>query len=213
MIRINLLSVREVRAEVGRRMEFVVAGLCLAVTFLLMLVVFLYQFYRSSSVAGELAALRADIAGMEAQVKEVAELQKKVADVTEKVKVIDDLTKKKVGPVRVMESLSSAMPERLWLTEFKETAGNLALTGQAIDNQTVADFLRALQAAIYFGSVDLVESVQTEPEKTPFKRFSVKSQILYQGAPPAPAGKPGPAGAPGTQGPSATPKAVEGKKP
>ena len=140
MIRINLLSVREVRAQVGRRLEYVVAGLSLAVTLLLILVVFLYQFYRSSRVASQLAALRQEIAGMEAQVKEVTELQKRVADVTEKVKVIDDLTKKKVGPVRVMESLSSAMPERLWLTEFKETGGNLALMGQAIDNQTVADF-------------------------------------------------------------------------
>jgi type IV pilus assembly protein PilN len=204
MIRINLLSVREVRAEVGRRMEFVVAGLSLAVTFLLMLVVFLYQFYRSSSVAGELAALRAEIAGMEAQVKEVAELQKKVADVTQKNKVIEDLTKKKAGPVRVMESLSSAMPEKLWLTEFKETGGALVVTGQAIDNQTVADLLRAMQASIYFANVDLVESVQPDPEKTPFKKFSVKSQVLYQGAPPAPAGKPAPAGAP---------KPVEGKKP
>jgi len=204
MIRINLLSVREVRAEVGRRMEFVVAGLSLAVTVLLMLVVFLYQFYRSSSVGGELAALRADIAGMEAQVKEVAELQKKVADLTQKNKVIEDLTKKKAGPVRVMESLSSAMPERLWLTEFKETGGTLVVTGQAIDNQTVADLLRAMQASSYFANVDLVESVQPDPEKTPFKRFSVKSQVLYQGAPPVPAGKPGPAGAP---------KAVEGKKP
>jgi Tfp pilus assembly protein PilN len=112
MIRINLLSVREVRAEVGRRMEFVVAGLSLAVTVLLMLVVFLYQFYRSLSVGGELAALRADIAGMEAQVKEVAELQKKVADLTQKNKVIEDLTKKKAGPVRGLESLSSAMPSK-----------------------------------------------------------------------------------------------------
>ena len=196
MIRINLLSVREVRAEVGRRMEFIVAGFCLAVTLLLMLVVFLYQFYRSSSVAGELARLRAEIAGMEAEVKEVAELQKKVADVTQKNKVIEDLTKKKAGPVRVMESLSTAMPERLWLTEFKETAGNLVATGQAIDNQTIADFLRGLQASIYFANVDLVESIQTDPEKTPFKKFSVKSQVLYQGAPPAPVGKPGPADAP-----------------
>ena len=196
MIRINLLSVREVRAEVGRRMEYVVAGLSLALTFLLMLVVFLYQFYRSSSVAGELAALRTEIAGMEAQVKEVAELQKKVADVTQKNQVIEDLTKKKAGPVRVMESLSSVIPEKLWLTEFKETGGTLVVTGQAIDNQTVADLLRGLQASIYFANVDLVESVQTEPEKTPFKKFSVKSQVLYQGAPPAPAGKPGPAGAP-----------------
>ena len=188
MIRINLLSVREVRAEVGRRMEFVIAGLALALTFFLMLVVFLYQFYRSSSVAGELAALRKEIAGMEAEVKEVAELQKKVADVTQKNKVIEDLTKKKAGPVRVMESLSSAIPEKLWLMEFKETGGALVVTGQAIDNQTVADLLRALQASIYFANVDLVESVQPDPEKTPFKKFSVKSQVLYQGAPPAPAG-------------------------
>lgn len=204
MIRINLLSIREIRLEVGRRQDFVVAGLSLGVTLVLILVVFLYQFYRSSRVASELATLRAEIAGLEAQVTEVTELQKKIADLTQKNQVIEDLTKKKAGPVRVMESLSSATPERLWLTDFKETWGNLALTGMAVDNQTVADFLRALGASIYFRDVDLIEAIQTEPEKSPFKKFSLKSRVLYQAAPPSTAE---------TRSPDTAPKPAEGKKP
>jgi type IV pilus assembly protein PilN len=79
-----------------------------------------------------------------------------------------------------MESLSLAAPDRLWVTEFKETSGNLAMTGMAVDNQTVADFLKALSASAYFRDVDLVETTQVQQDKLAMKKFSLRSRLLYQ---------------------------------
>ena len=135
------------------------------------------------------------MAALENQAREVTELQKMVGELKGKLKVIEDLTKKKVGPVRVMESLSLAAPERLWLTEFKENSGNLSLAGMAVDNQTVADFLKALSTSAYFGNVELIETSQIEQEKLLLKKFSLRSRLFYQlpaaggaGAAPAPSG-------------------------
>ena len=124
--------------------------------------------------------MRQEIAALESRAKEVTELQKNIGELKQKVKVIDDLSKKKVGPVRVMESLSGATPVRLWLTEFKENAGNLSLNGMAVDNQTVADFLKALSSTAYFKDVELVETSQAEQDKLLLKKFSLRSRLIYQ---------------------------------
>jgi type IV pilus assembly protein PilN len=83
----------------------------------------------------------------------------------------------------VMESLSAATPPTLWLTEFKETGGKLLITGLALDNQTVADFLKALATFHYFKDVELIETTDAGPGSGPLKKFSVKSLVSYQ--PPA----------------------------
>jgi type IV pilus assembly protein PilN len=180
MIRINLLSAREIRAEIGRRQDLTVAAASLGVTLVLILIVFLYQFSRSTLLSSRLSGLRQEIAALESRAKEVTELQKNIDELKQKVKVIDDLSKKKVGPVRVMESLSGATPVRLWLTEFKENAGNLSLNGMAVDNQTVADFLKALSITAYFKDVELVETSQVEQDKLLLKKFSLRSRLVYQ---------------------------------
>ncbi|MEK7341234.1 MAG: PilN domain-containing protein, partial [Candidatus Binatota bacterium] len=59
--------------------------------------------------------------------------------------------------------------------------------GLAVDNQTVADFLKSLSTFVYFANVDLVETTQVEQEGIPLKKFSIRSQLLYQPPPPAPA--------------------------
>ena len=180
MIRINLISAREIQAEIGKRQDLTVAAISLGATLALILVVFLYQFFRSAILEHDLASLRQEITALESKVKEVAELQKKIAELRERVKVLDDLSKKKIGPVRVMENLSEATPARLWLTEFKENSGNLSMTGMAVDNQTVADFLKALQASAYFRDVELVETSQIEQDKLLLKKFSLRSRLFYQ---------------------------------
>lgn len=180
MIRINLLSAREIRAEIGRRQDLTVAAASLGVTLALILIVFLYQFSRSTLLSSRLSGMRQEIAALESRAKEVTELQKNIGELKQKVKVIDDLSKKKIGPVRVMESLSGATPIRLWLTEFKENAGNLSLNGMAVDNQTVADFLKALSSTAYFKDVELVETSQAEQDKLLLKKFSLRSRLIYQ---------------------------------
>ncbi len=193
MIRINLLSSREIEAEIGRRQDIVVAVLGLGTAVALCLAVFLYQMFRTTMLQREVSSLRAEIASIEGSAKEVAELQSTIASLKQKVTVIEDLSKKKVGPVRVMESLSASAPERLWVTEFKENGGNLTLTGMAIDNQTVADFMKALQGTQYFKDVELVEAAQAQQDKLALKKFAVRSRLLYQPQPEQQAKAPQPA--------------------
>lgn len=180
MIRINLLPVREISAEFGRRQELILAGVCLGLTLVVIAGLYLMQFRSVSNLEAELASLTQEINTLNAKAKGVGDIEKKVAELREKLKVIEDLNKKKTGPVHVMESLSSALPARLWLTQFRETSGNVTMDGLAIDNQTIADFLKALSASPYFQDVELIETSQVEQEGVPLKKFSLSSKVLYQ---------------------------------
>ena len=186
MIRINLLPVKELKAEVGRRREVMIATVCLAVTVALILGVYLYQLHRTSTLEKELAELRSELQVFNRKVKEVALIQSKIKENQSKLQVLESINKKKAGPTGVMESLSAATPGSLWLTEFRETGGNVTITGVAVDNQTIAEFLKALGSYAFFKETELVETTQSEQPGMPPRRFSIKSKLLYQ-PPPEPA--------------------------
>ena len=185
MIRINLLPVKELKAEEVRRRELRIGGFSLAATAALILSVYGYQWRQASGLERELDELRKELQVLNLKAKEVGELQKKVKEFEGKNKVIEDINKKKAGPVRVMESLATATPGALWLTEFKETGGNLTITGVAVDNQTIAEFLKALASYPYFTNTELVETTQNQQVNMPPRRFLIKSRITYQPKVPA----------------------------
>ena len=183
MIRVNLLPVKQIKAEVSRRRDLIVGGMALGLTALIILGAYIYQSYRISKLQNEIATARSEIKALDVRVKEFGELQKKLKEFESKHKIIQDLNQRKAGPVRVMESLSAATPPTLWLTEFKETGGKLVISGLAVDNQTVADFLKALATFHYFRDVELVETTEGGPGSGPLKKFSLKSLISYQPQP------------------------------
>jgi type IV pilus assembly protein PilN len=180
VIRINLLPTREQEAEVGRRQELVIAGVSLALTVIVLGAVFLNQASQVSGLEDQLGQLTSEITAINAKAKGVAELKNKIKTIRERLRIIDELSKKKTGPVRVMESLSSSTPKRLWLTEFKESGGAVTLSGLAIDNQTIAEFLKALSSSPYFQNVELVETTQVEEKGGRLKKFVMRSGLLYQ---------------------------------
>ena len=139
-----------------------------------------YQWRQASTLERELDELRKELQVLNVKAKDVTELQRKIKEFEGKNKVIDDINKKKSGPVRVMESLSVATPSALWLTEFKETGGNLTITGVAVDNHTIAEFLKALASHPYFNNTELVETTQNQQAGMPPRRFLIKSRLNYQ---------------------------------
>ena len=196
MIRINLLPVKELEAESVRRRELTIGGAVLGLALLVMGGIYFLQWREHSRLENELTDLRNEIQALNVKVREVGELQNKIKDLRGKNKILEDLSKKRVGPVRVLESLSVATPTSLWLTELRENGGNLVINGLALDNQTIAEFMRALANSKYFNNVDLVEVVQEKSAAPALKKFSIKSALLYQPAEPKPAVTKGKAGAP-----------------
>ncbi len=188
MIRINLLPLKEAQRAIGRRQQVSLAMLGTVVVVLVMLIPYLWQARKMSRLEDETTGLRQQVARLDEQTREIKDLDRKRADLQATLKVIEDLQQKRVGPLHVLEDLSTAAPEKLWLVEFNDVNGLATVNGMALDNQTIATFMRQLQASKYFYDVDLVETSQTEPLRTAaaagmmFKRFIIKAHLDYLGA-------------------------------
>ncbi len=192
MIRINLLPLKESEQSVRRRQQVSMAALAVSLTLLLMVVVYAYQKRTLRHLEDQSAALSAEIAKYDAQTKEARDLETMRHELQSKLKVINDLDEKRVGPAHMLADLSVAVPEKLWLEDFSESHNVVTITGWALDNQTVAAFMRQLEASPYFYKVDLAEATQPDQPSPQaqslsgvgglhLKRFVLKASVDYFG--------------------------------
>ncbi len=181
MIRINLLPVREVEREAGRRQETRLVYLSIALVAVVLGGIEVASRMRLVPLKNEHAKLQADIIALDKKSLELAKLETERKDLEEKLKTIATLEAKKVGPVQVLADLSDAAPEQVWLLEFKEVGGLATITGLGLDDQTIANFMRSLGASPYFDGVDLVETTQSEQDGVQLKRFVVNARLSYSG--------------------------------
>jgi type IV pilus assembly protein PilN len=207
MIRLNLLPLKETERAIGRRQQLSLVALGMAIALLIMIVPFIVQGRTLATLDSQIDQLNKEIQQYNTQVKEVHELDRLKKEVQTKLNIIQDLNRKRVGPSRVLDDLSGATPDNLWLIDFTENNGQATVTGLALDNETIARFMRQLQASPYFFGVDLVETSRTTPQPTTpaggespvsFTRFIVKATIDYfgrHGKPPEPAPEAKPAAA------------------
>jgi len=182
MIRINLLPVEEARRAAGRRQDLALGSLVLTVVVLGLVMAHVWQGLRISSSRRELARLTQDLAAIQGPYTEALRIEQQKQELREKLRVIAQLEAKKFGPVRLMADLSTATPDKLWLTEFADAGGTLKLTGLGVDEQTVADFLRRLGTLPFFQNVDLDETSQVDQDGAKLKKFVIRGQIDYGAA-------------------------------
>lgn len=180
MIRINLLG-EESAPDTSGIVQLIVFGTVQGVA---LLVCFLLY----TAIAGELRDVKQEVESRELELQnlmkttqEVRELEKKKTELRDMLKVIALLNKKRVGPVRVLDDLNLAIPEKAWLKSVKEDKGSFTITGLALDNQTVARFMKALEGSDFYSDIELVESKGAAYQGVAMKEFSVKAKVLYGG--------------------------------
>ena len=179
MIRINLLPVKQAAQAERQRQEITRAGLALVLLVVLGVAIRFQQGRELANAETRIAQVEEALKALDSQVRDVNELDAKKKALDSKLKVIADLGRKRVGPVGVMTDLAKATPDRVWLTDFSESGGSATITGQAVDNQIVAEFLRSLSTSPYFTTVDLVETTQDQAGEIKLRKFIVKATINY----------------------------------
>jgi len=180
MIRINLLGDDTAIDSSGK---MIVAGFCASLIALCAIFYFV-----QSSYSNQIEALNIDIGEKEQELvrlekvtKEVKDLEAKEAEYNSKIAVIANLKMSKLGPVRILDDLNRSVPEHAWVVSLKEEAGLMRIDGKAIDNQTIAGFMRELEQSDYVKSVDLGETRQSDERGAKIKAFSLSAVVQYAG--------------------------------
>ena len=179
MIRINLLPAEETQRAAGRRQDLAFGTLFVLIAVGGLVAAHLWQGVRSASAHRELRRVSDELKAIEGPYADALRIEQQKQELREKLRVIAQLEAKKVGPVRILADLSNATPDKLWLTDFSDSNGNLKLTGIGVDEQTVADFLRRLAGLPFFQNIDLDETSQVDQDGAKLKKFVIRGQIDY----------------------------------
>jgi type IV pilus assembly protein PilN len=186
MIRINLLPAAETARVAGRRQDIALGALAVGGLVLALVGAHGWQKARIYGANRALRQVAQELQAIQGPYDDVQRLEAQKAELREKLRVIAQLEAKKVGPVRILAGLSESTPDKLWLTEFADMGGTLKLTGLGVDEQTVADFMRRLSTLSFFRTVDLDETSQVTQDGAKVKKFVIRAQLDYGGAPPEP---------------------------
>ncbi len=87
--------------------------------------------------------------------QQVDQFQQRKAILENKVLVIEQLRLAQKSPVHMLDEISKALPDYVWLTGMDETKGAIRFTGQSNSLAAVADFIGGLQRSGWFPVVDL----------------------------------------------------------
>ena len=176
MIRINLLPIRAARKKENIRWQ-------MSVFFLMILFGFVVMAYMAVSLTRSISNMNTKIEQAEKELKDLEILSKKVREIKDKLKklqakmdVIQMLEVNRTRSVRILDSLTGlVLADRMWLTNLTEKKGAVNMKGMAMDNKTIADFMKRLEGSPFFNAVNLVTSKQVQKTKTAgkFKEFTI----------------------------------------
>lgn len=181
MIRINLMPRAEARRQAARQRDQQI-GILIAVG--LLAIVLVTEFYtrrEANVVQREADVYQAELAELSQKHNAAIQLERRRKELEAKLSTIKVLERQRTGPVHVLDDLGAATPEKLWITEMRESGGAVTLMGRGLDNQTIALFMRNLAASPYFTNVDLVETKHIEEGAAKLKEFSIRANVVYAG--------------------------------
>jgi type IV pilus assembly protein PilN len=196
MIKINLLA--EARAERVTKPPIISLGATNVNNYIILglLVVGLayvgFTYWRLNStlqnVGAQVHAAQQEYERLKPIIAEVEEFKKKNAELKKKIDVIEQLKANQYGPVRIMDEVSKALPDLLWLTNMRLAGNSISLQGQAFNENAVANFIANLASSPFFSEPSL-RIMQQTPQG--IFTFDLSCTFNYAPAAPKPAGTKG----------------------
>ncbi|WP_435547497.1 PilN domain-containing protein [Desulfobacterium sp. N47] len=148
-----------------------------------MVLVFIILIYRNFEQSGKIKEIHGKIESINIEIakyavinKELAEITKKLNNSNNRMEVIKGLEANRYEPVRLLDAFTSIIiPKRMWFVSLSSNGNNVNISGVAVDNQTVADFMTRLEASKLFNIVNLSmlrkDTASSKPAS--FKHFEI----------------------------------------
>ena len=177
MIRINLLPVRAAQRKERLRSQLSIFFLCVILSCIACGALYIQKSAAINNVEAEIATINQKNKELRKKIGQVKDYEKKKADLEKKLAVLDKLKAGKSGPVRLLDELSAALPDKLWLTKFSEKSGAINLAGVADSENTVAVFMKRLDSSPYYKNVELSVTEQTKAGDRKMQKFTLNCSV------------------------------------
>jgi type IV pilus assembly protein PilN len=181
MIRINLLPFRAARKKENIRRQVSIFLLSLA---FMLIILFYFNFSLSSKIGNLNTKIKETQTELDKYAKinkEIEEIKKKLDNLKKKMAVMDTLEANRFAPIRLMDTMTQVVvPKRMWFTNMQSKGEKVSITGVALDNTTVADFMIRLENSGLFNEVDLKTLKQPKGKKGEASRFKTFSVVCVK---------------------------------
>jgi type IV pilus assembly protein PilN len=194
MIRINLLQVERTSSATAKRRTAVNFGsaaskvplLCSLI--LIGAVLFVGYTYWSLYQQGqqletELVQAKEEEQKLQAVLRQYEAFEARKKQLEQRVKLIEDLRRDQAKAVHLLDKVSTSVPDRLWLTEMKQTADSIQMDGQTITLTALADFIGNLENTGYFKRpVEIISSTEEKVNAMELIKFQMKAEFVIPGS-------------------------------
>ena len=179
MIHINLLPVRQIRKKVRARKQVFGVVVALFAVLALLGVVAMFLGFRVDELQASIAALTKEKARYQTTINQIEQLKKDQALLETKLNTISQLKKGSQLTVRVMDELAKLTPSsRLWLNSMSFNGSILRISGIALDNATIADYMETVVTSPFFATAELSGTSTTGVQGRQLKSFSLTISVI-----------------------------------
>jgi len=179
MIHINLLPVRQIKKKIKARKQVMGFGVTLLSVLLLLGVVALVLGYKVDGLKATISALNKEKAKYQTTINQIEQLKKDQALLETKLNTISQLKKGSQLTVRVMDELATLTPSsRLWIKTMSFGNDILRISGTALDNATIAEYMETLVTSPYFVGAELSGTSTTNVAGRSLKNFSLTIKVV-----------------------------------
>jgi type IV pilus assembly protein PilN len=178
MLKINLLPIRQLKKRAKAKKQLFGMLLAFLLTLAAVALVGVLQLKNISMLETSIANLKKETDAYTPVLNKIAKLKKERIELDRKTGIINKLKSDSSLTVRVLDEVANRVDKnRIWLQSLSQQRGSLRLTGIALDNQTVAQFMDNLKASPFVKSVTLTNSSLKVVSGKNLKAFSLTCAV------------------------------------
>jgi type IV pilus assembly protein PilN len=177
MIKVNLSPVKRKKRPKPLPSFLVVTilvtvGICIVLAYL----TFFFS-SRLSEKKGQFAANEKKIAELKEMIKAVDDFENRNRTFKERTEIIEQLSRNKSLPVKILDEFSSLLPNGVWLQTMSVSGGSINVEGYGFTNNDIVSYVDNIKKSPMFTEVYLQESKSTEADKIAFYVFKLTCKL------------------------------------
>jgi len=178
MIRINLLIERKERKKAKAPANFLVYVVTVVLLSLLVMGGIVYSLEKTiSELKAQITTNKMTLADLQIKSDEIRKYEQLIKELEQKAKVIETLRVNQSIPVKVMDDVSTMLPEGVWLSALTYNDASITLEGYAFSNLDIVAYVENLKKTVSLVDVNLNESKEVEYEKVPVYKVSLSFKV------------------------------------
>ena len=191
MIRINLLAAEREKSKkkavtLGTAGQKLTIGCSVILIFALLFIGWRYWTVTrdSNQIDAEIAAGQQETTRLHSVIQQVQQFEQRKAQLQQRVVLIEQLRKGQTGPVHMLDQISHALPQMLWLTQLKQTGADVLIDGKCTTLTGLSEFVSSLEASGYFKrSIEIVDTKTETVAQPPSEliKFTIKATFQQPG--------------------------------